>query len=469
MKTQAYFENIQEVLIQELNAAEKSIKVAVAWFSDDDLFNLLCKKALSGLSVELILMDDRINQNSGINYSHLEEANGKVWKIKQYRGNQPLMHNKFCIIDSKTIINGSYNWTKKAQRNQESITVVKESKEFAIDFEQEFSNIKEKYFGSAAEFIKVDYSMIGIRLETLKNAILLQDFEDINYQTTKLKNQLPQASEDENINAINKIIEVTLRQNYGDAVALITKFTHQFKTLTIFLDPEVFALKFEIKALEIQVASLEDERAEMEKKIFAFQVMHDKVLGEILLQILNLKKERLKKQKTKSPEKETDYREAEKDYNDYKGSYEAALKDEILELNPEQLQEITVLFRKASKLCHPDVISDEQKSQAQKVFIELKKAYDKNDLKRVKEIYDDLKRGVFSSIGENVTEKQKLLTIVISLRTKRNDCEITLQQLKENETYQTIIKIPDWDEYFSQKKNELSKVLEEEQTLSNYG
>jgi len=36
------------------------------------------------------------------------------------------MHNKFCVIDSKTVVTGSYNWTKKAQSNYENITIIKD-------------------------------------------------------------------------------------------------------------------------------------------------------------------------------------------------------------------------------------------------------------------------------------------------------------------------------------------------------
>ena len=51
-----------------------------------------------------------------------------------------IMHNKYCIIDSKIIINGSYNWTKKANYNNETITI-NESKELAEKFLKNFMNI----------------------------------------------------------------------------------------------------------------------------------------------------------------------------------------------------------------------------------------------------------------------------------------------------------------------------------------
>jgi hypothetical protein len=39
MQIEAFFENIAERIQQELNKAQKSVFVAVAWFTDNTLFN----------------------------------------------------------------------------------------------------------------------------------------------------------------------------------------------------------------------------------------------------------------------------------------------------------------------------------------------------------------------------------------------------------------------------------------------
>ena len=127
MQTQAYFEDIQHYIKKELNKASQSICIAVAWFTDAELFNILYEKATSGISVELIIMDDAINRRSGIDFNLLGNNKSKVWKIRSSKNNDTLMHNKFCVIDSSTIINGSYNWTKRAQQNYESITIITEA------------------------------------------------------------------------------------------------------------------------------------------------------------------------------------------------------------------------------------------------------------------------------------------------------------------------------------------------------
>lgn len=53
------------------------------------------------------------------------------------------MHNMFCVIDNKTLINGSYNWTYYAEdRNRENILLIKDEKETIDAFISEFERLK---------------------------------------------------------------------------------------------------------------------------------------------------------------------------------------------------------------------------------------------------------------------------------------------------------------------------------------
>lgn len=44
IQTEAYFEHIQSTLIGELKDAKRSVYVAVAWFTDTQLFDVLIEK-----------------------------------------------------------------------------------------------------------------------------------------------------------------------------------------------------------------------------------------------------------------------------------------------------------------------------------------------------------------------------------------------------------------------------------------
>ena len=120
-----YFENIKPIILTELELACVSIQLAVAWFTDDDLFGKLLDKCKIGVKVEIILNDDEINNSSGLDLLEIIKAGGNI-----SFANSELMHHKFCVIDSNVIISGSYNWTRKANSNVENITVLR-SKEIA--------------------------------------------------------------------------------------------------------------------------------------------------------------------------------------------------------------------------------------------------------------------------------------------------------------------------------------------------
>ena len=56
------------------------------------------------------------------------------------------MHHKFCIVDHKLIITGSYNWTKSAaNKNYENILINSDSKvvkSFQSEFDKLWKNLE---------------------------------------------------------------------------------------------------------------------------------------------------------------------------------------------------------------------------------------------------------------------------------------------------------------------------------------
>lgn len=116
MTTQAYFEGIEARLLKELDQAQESILVAVAWFTNGPLLNKLCEKCGRGVSVELMVLDDEINNAGTVDLQRLKAVGGKLYMVSQGDGGA-IMHNKFCVIDRTTVINGSYNWSYKARQN----------------------------------------------------------------------------------------------------------------------------------------------------------------------------------------------------------------------------------------------------------------------------------------------------------------------------------------------------------------
>ena len=447
MQTEAIFENIAERIQEEISKAQKSIFIAVAWFTNKNLFNELLNKARNGCTVSLIISDDDINLNSKIDFEQLLTAKSKVYKIGN--GDTELMHNKFCVIDYSTVITGSYNWSYKAENNFENVIITSNDTTLAEQFIAEFNNIRRQYYPDVVnEEIVFPLNKIIKRLEILNNYILLEDIEELNKETSKLKEY------DFNSDLQDIILEVR-KEEFASAISKIQSFISKNQQLSIWTDPEIAALKLEIKNLENQLSGYDNEKIEIEKLLSEFHHRHAIELGEIILDILKLRKLKFKADKIK-------YEEAENDEKQYREQVATEKEKEIFELTEEQKSELKKKFRKATIMCHPDKVANEFTEAAQRIFIELKQAYDANDLKRVSEILEELEKGnFFKTKSETIQEKDLLKAAIAKLKRQITILETEIITIKESETFQTIISIEDWDEYFNLTKEKLQRELEE--------
>ena len=444
MQTEAIFENIAERILTEIQKANNSIYIAVAWFTNKSIFEQLIKKAKNGCQIQIIISNDLINENSSIDFNKLEKHNGKVYKIGN--GDTELMHNKFCIIDFNTVITGSYNWSYKAENNFENIVINSNDTSLAEQFVTEFNQIKKKYYPNETIQNEFPIEIIIKRLEIIKNIILLEDIDDISIAVEKLKRY--QFNED-----VKTIISSISNKEFAKAITTIQEFINSYQQITIWNDPEIAGIKLEIKILESQINAFDNEKIELEKVISDFQHRHTIELGEVILEVL-----RLRKIKYKNHKKET---EAEEDFNNYSKQYETEKDKKQFELNEEEKLELKKKFRKATTMCHPDKVSEEQKAEAEEIFIELKKAYDEHDLEKVNQLLHDLENGKkFVSQADSISEKEKLKITLEKLKQKLKGIENEIISLKETEIFTTINNITNWDNYFTETKTQLEEELQ---------
>lgn len=150
------FTQIRKHIIEEINKAENSISIAVAWFTSEEFFHSLMILLKKGIVVELVINNDHINNRSnGLDLNKFIKLGGKLF----FAHNSSLMHHKFVIIDDKILISGSYNWTYNAEfRNNENIILTK-NVELINRFKQEFYNLK----------ISGDYQNENVITPTKKN------------------------------------------------------------------------------------------------------------------------------------------------------------------------------------------------------------------------------------------------------------------------------------------------------------
>jgi len=447
MQTEAIFENIADRIHREIRQAQHSIYIAVAWFTNKSLFDELLERAKEGCVVSLIVSNDSINLSSRINYEQLREYGSYIYKVGD--GDSELMHNKFCIIDHSTVITGSYNWSYKAESNFENIIINYNDTALAESFFSEFIQIRKRYFPEEPK-AKMDFPIEKIikRLEILRNCILLEEIDELKQAASKL--------EEYSFNSDIDDILVEIKQNeLAKAILKIQSFVSSNKQVTSYVDPEIIGLKFELKLLENQLSAFENEKLELEKLLSDFQFRHTKELGDTILEILKLRKIKYKSDNQK-------FREAETDEQHYREQVEYDKKQQKFNLSDNEKKELKKKFRMATVLCHPDKVNEKLKKAANEIFIDLKEAYDANDLRRVAELLYDLEKGnYFISQSDALSELQLLKAEIARLRKCIKSLEDGIISIKENDTYKTIIAIDDWDDYFIEMKIKLKMELQE--------
>jgi len=444
VQTEAVFESIADRISIELEQAESSIYIAVAWLTNRKLFNILLEKAQQGITVQLMLSNDHINEQSYVDYSQLDILNSAAYLIGD--GKKDLMHNKFCVIDSNTVINGSYNWSYKAEKNHENILITKGDSVLAEQFIRQFKKIRNTYFEYQESTPDFPLAKIIKRLEILKNYVILEDIEDITRENTKLKAYSFQQE--------IAMITQALQQNHFDkAITLIDDFIKNHHALVIYNDFDINALKLEIRQLEHQLNAYDNEKIELDKLFSEFYHRHTNELGSYISRLLHLRKNF-----TKGNPKQ--YAEAVQNEEDYNEKIKFESEKTIYKLDNDQRLELKKAYRQASQICHPDRVNEDMKDIAQEIFIQLNQAYKQNDLAEVQRIISELNQGMFKPQSETVTQKDQLKVILQTLKYKIGKVEEEIIAIKDSEDYQIISHLSDWNVYFEEVKMQLIEEID---------
>lgn len=135
----AYFNNIRKELLLELKKATSDIKIAVTWFTDNKLFDELCKLLEKGVNIELIIADHEINNRvNGLNFQKFIDLGGKLYYYNIFP-----MNHKYCIIDNDVLFNGSYNWTYYSEyQSIDNIIKYKGRQKLIKSFSTNFNKLK---------------------------------------------------------------------------------------------------------------------------------------------------------------------------------------------------------------------------------------------------------------------------------------------------------------------------------------
>jgi len=131
------FDEIKETIIQGIRNAKYTIWVAVAWFTDNEIFEELILRKKAGVSIRIITSAEDSNRH----LIEKLESNFEIVKVPlsgNYLSNR--FHDKFCIIDFEFVMHGSYNWSKNARGNDETLATALD-RDFVRKFADEFMRL----------------------------------------------------------------------------------------------------------------------------------------------------------------------------------------------------------------------------------------------------------------------------------------------------------------------------------------
>lgn len=209
---------------------------------------------------------------------------------------------------------------------------------------------------------------------------------------------------------------------------------------------------------------LEDVAATFDKNYDEIKDTYNELKIELekLENDLKIQEENLKTTKDfiENDEIKQEYEKANENYEEFQSKYEI-IKDKqrnIINLSEEEKFELKKVFRKAAKLCHPDLVIDENKEKAHEIMQEINDAYSKQDLNKIKTILNSLENGFeFEIASDKINDKELLKLRIKEFEDNIENLKSEIESIKQDDSYQIIINLENWNDYF----NELKITLED--------
>ncbi len=443
---------IKPQIVKYLTAATSKILLAIGWLEDDGLIGLLQKKAIEGLDIQLILVNDQKSKTKTKEFQMLVQKGAKiVWLDNSFR--EKLMDYKFGVIDSMTVFTGSYTWEEQQFSNNQTLYITESLPTLANGFEIEFEYLSILNELSKEEpKIKNPVTLLLKKLEVIKALLKIGDTEFIHLRLDEIK----EFKSDINLSQIFSALE---EESFEEALTLLIEFTSYHEILIACNEPPMDKLRREIQLMEEEISSASNEFNEIQKTLHKFSKQHSENLGDLLQKILFQTKLKAKIEAEEDEEKQEEYNEAKKDHEEYTRSFEMSKKQKLKSLTKEEQKILKKLYRQNSLKCHPDRVIEDFQEEAEAIFVELNEAYKANDLEKVKDIADQLKSGFMLFKSEGITELKKLESRLKNLTQKYEGWIGKIEELQQLPTYRTVSNIDDWDVYFEDTKEVLESQL----------
>jgi phosphatidylserine/phosphatidylglycerophosphate/cardiolipin synthase-like enzyme len=124
-----------EAIVGELKRARREVLVQAYSFTSDALTNELIEAKKRGVDVEILL--DKSNEAERYSDLHILVEHGLAPLIDAHHA---IAHNKVMIIDRRTLVTGSFNFTNQAEHeNAENLLIVKGRPELVQAYRENFA------------------------------------------------------------------------------------------------------------------------------------------------------------------------------------------------------------------------------------------------------------------------------------------------------------------------------------------
>lgn len=293
------------------------------------------------------------------------------------------------------------------------------------------------------------------RLIIIKSLILLNLADELKKQIKSLKKF--KTKED-----ISYIISLLDEGKYESVITEIDKKIITNGKSDLFEDTTIKTLNYYLKLLRKKLLKTRKRRENIERKLLDFGLLYNLEVGGIIERILYLRRELLKYELDQDPENDElkdEYNDAFEDFEKYHAEIEEMKKKNLL--NDNELKDLKSKFRKATKLCHPDMVDESMKETAEQIFTQLKSAYENNDLKEVSRILELLEtQDILLPKSENISDKDKLVAEIKKNLFEIKQEEDNITRLLQSETYKLIKNTKDINEYIKNTKKQMQIELE---------
>ncbi len=128
---------LQERLAAEIRSAGRDVRVAMFHFTSDRLLHALAERRRAGLNV-LVLLDAAQADDDLV--ARLRAAKVDVRRATP-RDENARFHHKFCVLDGRVVVTGSYNWTVLADTANHENVVILRNEGAAREYRDEFDRI----------------------------------------------------------------------------------------------------------------------------------------------------------------------------------------------------------------------------------------------------------------------------------------------------------------------------------------